>query len=450
MDFDVVVIGGGVGGLASAIRSAELGKKVAIVERDVIGGECVNRACIPSKTLIDAVKLVSRTRKSPWIKANASIDYEILNQHKNKSIEAIRNNLLENLRKHNITVIAGEGKVNEHGEVQVGEKTITFDNLVIATGSSPISLADFPLNGRNVLDPWTAMNLPSLPNSIVIVGGGVAGVELATLFRALGKEVTILELMPQLLPGFDKDIASETKKRLEENGVKIYLQAKSKIVDSKDKVKFSVSLPSSSETVEGDLAVITIGRKANNDNLGLNNLKVETDQRGYIKVDGRTRTSNSRVYAVGDCAGMPLSATKAWKQGIVAGDNIGGKDSVMPKYIPISIFADLEIGLVGKSLDDVKKEGVEATEVKVEMREIPRAWTVNETEGFLKVVVDKEGKILGAHMIGEGATEIINTMALAMEGNLTMKELYKVSFSHPTLTEVISEVAQRFYHGELY
>ncbi len=450
MDFDVVVIGGGVGGIAAALRSAELGKRVALVEKDLIGGECINRACIPSKTLIDAVKLASRLKKSQWIKANGNIDYEALNHHKNKSIDAIRGNLAENLKRHNVNLITGEGKVNEHGEVQVGDKTITFDNLVIATGSSPISLPDFPLNGRNVLDPWTAMNLPSLPNSIVIVGGGVAGVELATLFRALGKEVTILELMPQLLPGFDKEIANETKKRLEENGVKIYLQAKSKIVDSRDKVKFSVALPNSTETVEGDMAVITIGRKANNDNLGLNNLKVEVDQRGYIKVDGRARSSNPKVYAVGDCAGMPLSATKAWKQGIVAGDNIGGKDSVMPKFIPISIFADLEIGIVGKTLDDVKKEGIDAYEVKVEMRHIPRAWTVNETEGFLKVVVDKEGRVFGAHMIGEGATEIINTMALAMESNLSVKDLYKVSFSHPTLTEVISEVAQRFYHGELY
>lgn len=450
MDFDVVVIGGGVGGLAAALRSAELGKEVALIEKDRIGGECINRACIPSKTLIDAVKILSKTKNSPWIDANGKINYEKLNEYKGTIINSLRENFIKNLNKFNVKIINGTGKIKSSNEIQVNNETIVSDKIIIATGSSPISLPDFPLNGKNVVDPWLAMNLPELPQSIIIVGGGVAGVELATLFRALGKDITILELMPQLLPGFDKDIANETKKRLEEKGINIFLNAKSKVIENKDKVRFSVNLPTSSETIDGDLAVITIGRKANNDNLGLNNANVDVDQRGYIKVDNKAMTSNHKIYAVGDCAGIPLSATKAWRQGIVAGDNIGGKDNSMPKYIPISIFADLEIGLIGKTLDEVKKTGIEAKEIKVDMSSIPRAWTVNEIEGFLKLVIDNEGKILGAHMIGEGATEIINTIALAMENNLTMKDIYKVTFSHPTLTEVLSEASQRYYYGEIY
>jgi dihydrolipoamide dehydrogenase len=450
MDFDVVVVGGGVGGLAAALRSAELGKEVALIEKDRIGGECINRACIPSKTLIDAVKILSKTKKSPWIDITGNINYAKLNEYKGTIINNLRENFIKNLSKLNVNIINGTGKIKSNNEVQVNNDTIVFDKLVIATGSSPISLPDFPLNGRNVLDPWSAMNLPELPQSIVIVGGGVAGVELATLFRSLGKDVTILELMPQLLPGFDKDIASETKKRLEEKEIKIFLNAKSKIIENREKVRFSVNLPTSSETVDGDLAVITIGRKANNDDLGLDRAHVDVDQRGYIKIDNKAMTSNHNIYAVGDCAGIPLSATKAWRQGIVAGDNIGGKDNSMPRYIPISIFADLEIGLIGKTLEDAKKSGIEAKEIKVDMSSIPRAWTVNEIEGFLKLIIDNDGKILGAHMIGEGATEIINTIALAMENNLTMKDIYRVTFSHPTLTEVLSEAAQRYYYGEIY
>ncbi|AWR97566.1 FAD-dependent oxidoreductase [Acidianus sulfidivorans JP7] len=449
MDFDVIVLGGGVGGYSAALRSAELGKKVAIVEKDQIGGECINRACIPSKTLIDAVKIINKARKSSWISGNVSLDYDKLNQYKNNIIENIRNTMIKNLEKYSIKIINGTGKINDNGEVVVGDKTLTYDNLVISTGSVPISLPDFPLNFKNVVDPWTAMNLPEVPNNIVIVGGGVAGVELATLFRAMNKDVKIIELMPQLLPGFDKDLASETKKRLEEKGVEIFLNAKSKIVNTQDKVKFSVNLPNQSEEISTDLAVITIGRKASTEGLNLQSIKVETDKRGYIKVDETARTTNSKVYATGDVAGMPLSATKAWKQGIVAGDNIGNKNSKMPKYSPISIFADLEIGSIGKTIDDIKKEDPNAREIIVQMRDIPRSWTVNETEGFLKLVISNN-KIVGAHMIGEGATEIINTLSLAMENDISVDKIYNTLFSHPTLTEIISEAVQRLTNGEIY
>lgn len=449
MDFDVIVIGGGVGGYSAALRAAELGKKVAIIEKDQIGGECINRACIPSKTLIDAVKIINKIKKSPWLAGNISLDYEKLTNYKNTIIENVRFSMIKNLEKYSIKVINGLAKINDNGEVEVAGKTYTYDYLVLATGSVPISLPDFPLNSKNVVDPWTAMNLPKVPDNITIVGGGVAGVELATLFRAMGKDVTVIELMPQLLPGFDKDIASETKKRLEENGVKIYLNAKSKITRAEDKVYFDVALPNGNEKIVTELAVITIGRKANTEGLNLQAIKVETDKRGYVKVDERAKTTNPKVYAAGDVAGIPLSATKAWKQGIVTGDNIGGKDSKMPKYSPISIFADLEIGSVGKTLDDAKKEDQNAKEIVVPARDIPRAWTLNEIQGFLKLVVSGN-KIVGAHMIGEGATEIINTLSLAMENEVTVEKIYNTLFSHPTITEIISEAVQRLTSGEIY
>ena len=452
MDYDVIVVGGGVGGIATAIRSAELGKKVAIVEKNEIGGECLNRACIPSKTLIDSAKIVNKIVKSPWISSEAKINYEGLNKFKNEIISGIRENMLQVLKKHNVDIMYGKAEVKREGEVTVNGKTYTTDYIVIATGSEPLSLPDFPLNGKNVVDPWTAMNMPNLPNNIIIVGGGVAGVELATLFKALNKNVTIIELMPRLLPvpGIDIEIANEVKKRLEEKGIKIYLNTKSKIVKSEDKVVFTAQTPSSTEEIVGDLAVITIGRKPVTDGIDLKAIKVETDQRGYIKVDNKARTSNPKVFAVGDVAGAPLSATKAWRQGIVAGDNIGGRQSEMPKYIPTSIFADLEIGVVGNTLEELKKAGVNAKEVKVEMKDIPRAWTVNETEGFLKVVVSEDGRILGANMIGEGATEVINTLALAMELSIKVQDLYRVQFSHPTISEIITEIAQRALVGEIY
>ncbi len=456
MNFDVTVIGGGVGGLAAAIRAAESGKKVAIVEKDQLGGECINRACIPSKTLIDAVKLLSKADKARWIekggKGELSLNYEALNQHKNEVIEKLRGNLQRTLEKYGVTVIPGRGEVEREGEVKVGEKVITTDKIVISTGSVPISIPDFPLNGKNVLDPWSAMNLPSIPPRVVIVGGGVAGVELATLFRSMGKEVTILELMPRLLPvpGMDKDVAEAVKSRLEEKGIRIILQAKSKVTNSEGKVKFHVETPSSTEDIEGDLAVITIGRKGVTDGIDLNSLKVNVDKRGYIVVNDRAETSNSKVYAVGDVTGGALSATKAWRQGLVAGDNIGGKQSKMPKYMPSSIFADLEIGSVGKTVDDLKNEGIEAREITVKMEDIPRALTVNEPQGFFKLVIGKDGKIYGAYMVGEGATEVINTVSMAMELSTTVNDLYPVTFSHPTITEVISEAIQRAISGEMY
>ncbi|MBB5252341.1 dihydrolipoyl dehydrogenase family protein [Sulfurisphaera ohwakuensis] len=452
MHYDVVIIGGGVGGLAAAIRSAELGKKVAIIEKNEIGGECINRACIPSKTLIDTAKIVNKILKSPWIATSAKINYNLMNKFKDNIIEGIKDNLYQVINKHKIDLLSGKGEVKNEGEVIVNGKVYTYENLVIATGSEPLSLADFPLNGKNVVDPWTAMNMTNLPENIIIVGGGVAGVELATLFRALNKNVTIIELMPRLLPvpGIDIEIANEVKKRLEEKGVRIYVNTKSRIIKSDDKVIFQAQTPSSNEEISGDLAVITIGRKPVTDGLDLKAIKVETDQRGYIKVDNRARTSNSKVYAVGDVAGAPLSATKAWRQGIVAGDNIGNRNSQMPKYIPTSIFADLEIGVVGSTLEELKKNGINGREVKVNMKEIPRAWTLNETEGFLKIVIGEDNRILGANMIGENATEVINTITLAMELSLKIDDLYKVQFSHPTVSEIITEVVQRAIVGEIY
>ncbi|MEM3863328.1 MAG: NAD(P)/FAD-dependent oxidoreductase [Metallosphaera sp.] len=449
MEFDVMVIGGGVAGVSAALRASELGKTVALVERDQIGGECINRACIPSKTLIDAVKAISRVSSSPWLISTSKIDYSKLNENKGKIISAIKEKMEKNLSKNNVKTLKGEAKIKAQGEVEVNGKIHTSEYLVLSTGSVPLSLPDFPLNDKNVLDPWTAMNLKEIKDRIVIVGGGVAGVELATLFRSLDKEVTILELMPQLLPGFDRDLAQATKKRLEEKGIRVFLNAKSKITSSDGLVKFSVNLPNSSEEIVGDLAVITIGRKATTENLNLKELGVETDQRGYIKVDSQGRTSNPKVFAAGDVAGVPLSATKAWRQGLVAGDNIGGKSSRMPKYIPSSIFADMEIGTIGRTAEDLKKAGVEAKEILVEMRDIPRAWTVNETEGFLKLVIAGD-KIEGAHMIGEGATEVINTLAVVMELVVTVNQLYSVTFSHPTVSEVIGEAIQRLTIGEIY
>ncbi|MGC9105914.1 MAG: dihydrolipoyl dehydrogenase [Thermoprotei archaeon] len=448
-DFDVVVVGGGVAGITAAIRSAELGKSVAIVEKDVIGGECLNRACIPSKTLVDAAKLYFKALKSPYVKGSLTLDYAKVQEQKDRVVSAIREGVTKALERNNVKVIKGTASVKREGEVEVDGKTVTYSYLVIATGSVPISLPDFPLNGKNVLDPWTAMNLRSLPERIVIVGGGVAGVELATLFRAVGKDVTVIELMPQLLPGFDKDIANETKKRLEERGVRIYLNTKSKIVNAEGKVEFEAQTPSGVERISGDLAVITIGRKASTGGIDLKAINVETDQRGYVRVDETARTTNPRVYAAGDVAGMPLSATKAFRQGLVAGDNIGGRNSKMPKYIPTSIFADLEIGTVGATLEQASKEG-EAREVIVRMAEVPRAWTLGDTEGFLKLVVDSKGVIKGAHMIGEGATEVINAIALAMEAGLTVNDLYKVQLSHPTVSEVIVEAVQRAVVGPVF
>jgi len=448
-DFDVVVIGGGVAGFAAAVRSAELGKSVAIVEKDLIGGECLNRACIPSKTLVDAAKLVFRASKSTFMTGSFSVNYSAIQDQKDKVVSSLRAGLAQTLEKHGVKVIRGTASVSREGEASVNGQTITYSHLVIATGSVPISLPDFPLNGRNVLDPWTAMNLRSLPDNIVIVGGGVAGVELATLFRALGKNVTVIELMPQLLPGFDKDVAELTKKRLEERGVRVYLNTKSKIVKADERVEFEAQTPSGSERIVGELAVITIGRKAFTGGLDLKAIGVETDQRGYVKVDETARTTNPKVYAAGDVAGMPLSATKAVKQGLVAGDNIGGKASRMPKYIPTSIFADLEIGIVGQTLEQALKEG-EAKEIVVRMSEVPRAWTLGETEGFLKLVIDSKGLIKGAHMIGEGATEVVNAITIAMEMGIPIFELYRIQFSHPTVSEVIEEAIQRAVVGEVF
>ncbi len=450
MKFDVVVIGSGPGGYVAAIRAAQLGKKTAIVERAEMGGVCLNWGCIPTKALLrsaEVYELIKHSKNFGFSVENPSIDFPKVIKRSRDVAGRLSKGVSFLMKKNKIETILGNGKLTGKNTVEValndgGKQTVTADNIIIATGARARQFPGLEIDGKRVLSYREAMVMKELPKSISIVGAGAIGVEFAYFFRALGSEVTIIEMMPHIVPVEDEEISKELEKSFKKQGIKIHTSTKvEKMVKGKSNVKLTVSKNGETETITADYTLMAIGVQGNIEGLGLEDVGVKVEK-GWIKVNEYYETNVPSISAIGDIVGPPWLAHVGSKEGILAAEHIAGHKIVPLDYttIPGCTYCIPQVASVGYTEKKAIEAGYEIRVGKFPIRVNGKALGMGESEGFIKIIYDKKyGEMLGCHIIGPEATELITEMTLARSAELTHAEVLHTVHPHPTLSEIVAE-----------
>jgi dihydrolipoamide dehydrogenase len=451
-EVDLVVIGGGPGGYVCAIRASQLGLRTVLVEKSRLGGECLIAGCIPSKSIISVAKVYDKLREGARFGIHAeglSIDFPALQAWKAGVVTGLENGVAMLCQGNRVEVIKGEAELTEPSKVIVkgdgGSEELAAKNVVIATGSSPISLPGLDFDGRTVISSREALELQRLPGRMLVVGGGYIGLEIAGMYQRLGSQVTVVELMDQLLPGTEPDLVRYVQRSLERRGAAIHL--KSKVVSlekSAEGARATVETPQGQVSVVADIVLVSVGRRPVTRNLNLERIGIELDPKGYIKTDQQMRTSVKNVFAVGDVRGTPLLAHKAQKEGIVAAESAAGLPTVAEwKSIPWAIFTDPEIAGVGLTEKQALEAGHQVKKSRYPFAALGRAIAAGETEGFVRIISAADsGTVLGVQVVGPEASDLISEAALAIEMGATTEDLALTIHPHPTLPEAIMEAAE--------
>lgn len=450
---DVVVIGAGPAGYVSAIRLAQLGKKVTVIDRAEVGGVCLNRGCIPSKALIHAgtvfEKITHAEEFGIEIQGKAKLNMAKLKNWKDGVVSKLTGGIAQLLKANGCTVISGDAKFTGSKTLEVkggaGTTILTFNHCVIATGSRPSRLPGFEVDNKNILDSTGALDQTSVPKTMLCIGGGYIGLELGTFFAKVGTKVTVVEAGPGLLGGVDPELAKVVQKKLEKRGVEILLKTgvKSQKQGSKG-VEVTMTADGKNTVATFDKVLVTIGRTPNSENLGLDRAGVKLDAKGFILVDAQRRTNVAHIFAIGDIAGQPLLAHKGSKEGIVAAEAIAGKKVAYDVVaMPAVIFTDPEIATVGLSEAEARAKGLSISVGQFPFGANGRALSVAEPDGFVKMIGDaKTGRLLGVHIVGAEASNLISEAALALEMGAHVEDLALTVHPHPTLPETLMEAAE--------
>lgn len=445
--FDVAVIGGGPGGYPAAIRAAQHGKSVALIEAKDLGGTCLNRGCIPSKTLIASAEVLQRVKEAEdfgIVVGNVAFDYSKMVARKNQIVAKLRKSLESLIASNKITLIRGFAKFTAPKTLKVqGQDNILVhaDSVIIATGSEPRNMPAFPFDYKKIHDSTSLLEIEELPSSIAIIGGGVIGCEFASLFSMLGVDVTILELMPNLIPMESTGVSAALTKAFKQKGIKIETSvAVQKIENKKNGVLVHLS---GERTLAADIALVAVGRSLNTSGIGLDQAGIKTLDNGMIPVNERMETAVPGIYAIGDIASKWWLAHVASHQGLVAADNASGKEAKMNyNAVPSVIFTNPEIGTVGLSLEQALQKGYQATVGAFPFQALGKSQAADQTEGFAQVVTDKRtGQLLGAQVVGHEASSLVAEMAVAIGNELTLESITETIHAHPTIAEAWLEAA---------
>ena len=456
--YQACVIGAGPGGYVAAIRLAQLGIKTAIVERDMLGGVCLNWGCIPSKAFIGASKLWDKIKTAGEMGITASdlaLDLDKMRVWKDGVVKKLTDGIGYLLKMNGVTVHRGDAKFVQKDAIEItgadGKKELVkAEQFLVATGSRPFDLPSFPVDGKRIITSTEALDLKAVPKSMLVLGGGVIGLEIGTYLAKFGAAVTVVELMDQVLPGTDPDLVDVVMRGLKKKGVKVMTGTKAVGASVRaDGVDVKVQTPKGEETLAVDVVLVSIGRKPNSNDMGLDAAGVKVGPKGFIEVDGAMRTSNPKIFAIGDVAGGMLLAHKASKEGLVAANVMAGhKDVYDVAAMPAATFTDPEIGTVGLSEAEAKKKGYDIKTAKFPFGALGRAIAGRETDGLIKMVVDaKDDRILGVGIVGANASDLIAEAALAIEAGLTAEDVALTVHAHPTLAESMMEVAEAV-HGK--
>jgi dihydrolipoamide dehydrogenase len=453
----LVVIGAGPGGYSAAFLAADLGMEVAIVEKEINpGGVCLYRGCIPSKAFLHAAKIIREAKhaKAFGIEYNEpKIDINKLRDWKKSVVSKLTGGLGQLTRARKIKYFQGEASFINSTTLKIKKadgsvEEIGFKNAILATGSRPTVIPDLP-KSPDIWDSSAALELENVPENLLVVGGGYIGMELGTVYHELGAKVSVVEMMPGLLPGADRDLTDVLYKRVKSLFAKIMLETKVvKMESGKNGISVTFADKEGKEFKEEyNKVLVSIGRRPNSQNLGLENTKVKVTPRGFVEVNGQRRTTDPNIYAVGDIAGDPMLAHKASHEGRVAVEAIAGKRVAFePRAIPAAVFTDPEIAWCGLTELDAAKAGREVTVVKFPWAASGRALTLDRTEGLTKLIIDpKTQRVLGVGIVGVGAGEMIAEGVLAVEMGAVAEDLKLSIHPHPTLSETIMEAAESFF-----
>ncbi|HXL03438.1 MAG: dihydrolipoyl dehydrogenase [Firmicutes bacterium] len=450
---DVLVLGGGPGGYVAAIRAAQLGKSVCLIEKDQLGGTCLNRGCIPTKSLIacmEAFQLAQRLGEFGVEAKDVSVDFGKMIARKNRIVSRLRAGVGFLLKKGKVKVVTGTGRLVAPGRIAVdseeGSSEIKAESIIIATGSRPLVFPSFNYNGSSVITSDEALDFREVPESLLVVGGGVIGCELAFIFAGLGSKVTVVDIMPTVLPMEDPDVSSAILASLKKHGIDVMCGVKIESITEGDREV--TALLDSGRQLVAEKALLSVGRRANSEGIGLEELGVELNKRGEIAVDEDMETNVRGIYAIGDVVGNIMLAHVASHEGIVAAHNVAGdKKSMDYNAVPSAIFTRPEVASVGLNEVQAKEQGFDVRIGKFPFMASGKALAMGRTEGFVKVIADAESDvILGVHIVGPGATDLIPEPTVAVRTQMTVHEFTNTIHAHPTLAEALVEAAQAV-HG---
>ena len=448
-DYDVVVIGAGPGGYVAAIRAAQLGLKTAIVEREALGGVCLNWGCIPSKALLKNAEILSYIHRAEEFGLhfdNFRADYSVAMDRSRKVVDRNTRGVAYLLRKNKVDHIEGTGKLKGGGVVEIAPeaKQTTAKNIIIATGSRPRTIPPLPIDGERVLSSRESIVLSELPSSMVIVGGGAIGVEFAYLYKTYGVDITIVELLPRLVPTEDEEISQVLERAFSRQGINVIAGATVTGLDTRpDGVAVSVDKDSVAQTITCEKGLVAIGVQPNTEGLGLEELGIST-QDGGIQIDDNMATNVPGVYAIGDVTGKLALAHVASAQGVTAVEHIAGLDTQPLDYVsmPRATYCQPQIASFGLTEAQAREQGHEVKVGRFNVQANGKALAMGETEGIVKLVVDAQyGELLGGHMIGPEVTELLGELSMARLLEGTTLELGWMVHAHPTLSEMLKEAA---------
>ena len=467
MTTKVNIIGAGPGGYIAAIRAAQLGAEVTIVEQEEVGGTCLNRGCIPSKIMKTTAEILEKFSRAKEfgiaINGNIRPDMKALMVKKEAVIQNQIKGILKLFDHHKICYLRGHGYITEPGITVVNMEEgknfeVPWDRLILATGSQPLNIPSFPFDGKRILSSTDALNLQEIPESMMIVGGGVIGCEFACIFASLGSQVTVIEAMPRLLPlpSVDDSCSKVFQREMKKRKIRFFVnRTVDKVEDAGEKLRVTIGpSPLAHElkksetkplTEEIDKVLVCIGRTPNTTDIGLEKTGVKMDEKGWIIADELMKTSVSDIYAIGDVLGPPriMLAHVASSEGLVAAENAMGKRRIMNyDVVPGAIFTMPEVASVGLTEAQAKEQGYRVRSDSVLFRNLGKAQAIGEIAGEVKIVSDADnGRILGVHMVGPHATDLIAEGTLAMQVRCTVKELAETIHAHPTLSEIMLEAS---------
>jgi dihydrolipoamide dehydrogenase len=459
--FDAVVIGAGPGGYVCAIRLAQLGQKTAVIEKEYVGGVCLNVGCIPSKALIYASntfwKLKNEVQEMGILATNPGFDLAKMQSWKKEVVKKLTGGVGSLLKANGVELIRGNAVFKDAKTLEVAvdggsKETISAKAFVVATGSRVAQIPILPFNGKNIVDSTGALALEVLPKKMIVVGGGFIGVEIGTVYAKLGSEVTIVEAMDHILPTTDRELVAVVEKKLKKLGVKVYAGSKALGLKEKDPAKsallhLEIESGGKKETLEADCILVSVGRKPNSDNIGLEKIGVKMDPRGNVLADNLSATNVPGIYCIGDVSGAPQLAHRAMMDGSLVAATIAGEKSYKDyKTVPWAIFCDPEIGTVGLSEKEATDKGFKIRIGKFPFAANGRALSTNESDGFIKVIIREEDEsILGMHIVGPEASNLIAEATLAIEMGATAEDIIRTIHTHPTLPEGIPEAVEQAF-----